>query len=66
MIRKQRAADEKQKQLERERRETQKIQDELRTKQSQADKYAQNVQEQLDQFKYPITFAGCHLTTNCK
>uniref|UniRef100_A0A914PSV1 Uncharacterized protein n=1 Tax=Panagrolaimus davidi TaxID=227884 RepID=A0A914PSV1_9BILA len=64
MIRKQRITEEKQKQIEREKRETQKIQDEIQTRQKQADLYAKDVQERLDQFKNPILFAGCHLTTN--
>uniref|UniRef100_A0AC35FYQ6 Nucleolar complex-associated protein 3 N-terminal domain-containing protein n=1 Tax=Panagrolaimus sp. PS1159 TaxID=55785 RepID=A0AC35FYQ6_9BILA len=64
MIRKQRIAEEKQKQIEREKRETQKIQDEINSRQKQADLYAKDVQERLDQFKNPILFAGCHLTTN--
>lgn len=65
-IRKQRLEEERQRLLDRERKENERVQEELQARQRQANQIAQGVQGRLGQFKYPITFATCHVTTNCK
>uniref|UniRef100_A0A7E4ZYF2 Nipped-B protein n=1 Tax=Panagrellus redivivus TaxID=6233 RepID=A0A7E4ZYF2_PANRE len=64
MIRKMRLEEEAKKQQERDKRDTARIQGEMQTKEQQANRYAKDVQDRLDQIDFSLTLAASHISTN--